>query len=124
MSSVRLWLIRLLGGNSGEFPPHFKESPSSKLVQDYIDFLRAELEKETTRAEELQKLLFEKCGLCTEKVISTPQTTQEPLKTSRESWPRMKRHFEERDAREAYWRAKGGVPTDKVKEDENAGKIS
>ena len=119
MSSVRLWLIRLLGGVPKE-PP----STPPPFLYEFIAHLQEEVIRERLRAEEFQKLLFEKCGLCTEKVTSTPQTTQEPLKTSRESWPRMKRHFEERDAREAYWRAKGGIPTDKVKEDENAGKIS
>ena len=121
MNRVQLWLTRFLGGAPKE-PPSLTTPPP--FLYEFIAHLQDEVIRERLRAEEFQKLRFEKCGLCTEKVISTSKTTQEPLKTSRESWPRMKRHFEERDAREAYWRAKGGIPTDKVKEEENAGKIS
>ena len=120
MNRVQLWLTRFLGGVPKGSPSPIAPPPFIEL----INFLKDCLRQERERSDELQKLLFEKCGLCTEKVISTSKTTQEPLKTSRESWPRMKRHFEERDAREAYWRAKGGKPVEEVKGEENASKIS
>ena len=41
--------------------------------------------------------------------VKTPDQMQ-PLKSTRQSWPRLKKSLEERDARELYWSQRGGEP--------------
>lgn len=98
------WLIKSLGGYTQDQVDSIMKAHSALLAQK-----ESEVAWARKSFDDLRDIIL-KVGEIP-KVVEPPKTQNiTPLKTSRESWPRMRKHLEEADAREAYWRSKGGQP--------------